>query len=228
MEKKHIFVVDDEKHIRELIDKYLQKEGYDSSVYSDGNNILAELQIKNPDLIVLDINMPGINGLELCKEIRKTSEIPIVFVSARDEEFDRILGLELGGDDYLSKPFSPRELLVRIKNIFKRMEKSTPQSDDAKVTINDLLLNKLERTIYCLDNEIKLTTKEYELMEFLIVNSNMPFTREILIERIWGYDYIGETRVIDDLVKRIRKKLKEVNSKLNIETVWGYGYKIEK
>lgn len=228
MEKKHIFVVDDEKHIRELIDKYLQKEGYESSVYSDGNNILAELQIKNPDLIVLDINMPGINGLELCKEIRKTSEIPIVFVSARDEEFDRILGLELGGDDYLSKPFSPRELLVRIKNIFKRMEKNSTRSNELKVTINDLLLNKLERTIYCQGNEIKLTTKEYELMEFLIVNSNMPFTREILIERIWGYDYIGETRVIDDLVKRIRKKLKEANSKLNIETVWGYGYKIEK
>ncbi|MGB3368576.1 MAG: response regulator transcription factor, partial [Acidaminobacteraceae bacterium] len=223
MEKKHIFVVDDEKHIRELIDKYLKKEGYESSVYSDGNDILMQLQIKNPDLIVLDINMPGINGLDLCKEIRKTSEIPIVFVSARDEEFDRILGLELGGDDYLSKPFSPRELLVRIKNIFKRMEKNKPNSDEAKVIISDLLLNKLERTVYCLDSEIKLTTKEYELIEFLIVNSNMPFTREILIERIWGYDYIGETRVIDDLVKRIRKKLKEANSKLNIETVWGYG-----
>lgn len=228
MDNKHIFVVDDEKHIRELIDKYLKKEGYISSVYADGNDILEELKKKNPDLIVLDINMPGINGLELCKEIRKTSDIPIVFVSARDEEFDRILGLELGGDDYLSKPFSPRELLVRIKNIFKRMEKNSPVLDEAKVTINDLLLNKLERTLYCLDNEIKLTTKEYELMEFLIVNSNMPFTREILIERIWGYDYIGETRVIDDLVKRIRKKLKEANSKLNIETVWGYGYKIEK
>lgn len=228
MDKKHIFVVDDEIHIRELIDKYLKKEGYDSSVYADGNDIINELNKKNPDLLVLDINMPGINGLELCKEIRKTSEIPIVFVSARDEEFDRILGLELGGDDYLSKPFSPRELLVRIKNIFKRIEKSNPVSEEAKITINDLLLNKLERTVFCLDNEIKLTTKEYELIEFLIVNSNMPFTREILIERIWGYDYIGETRVIDDLVKRIRKKLKEANSKLNIETVWGYGYKIEK
>lgn len=228
MESKHIFVVDDEKHIRELIDKYLKSEGYISSVYSDGENILSEIQIKNPDLLVLDINMPGINGLELCKEIRKTSEIPIVFVSARDEEFDRILGLELGGDDYLAKPFSPRELLVRIKNIFKRMDKSSPESQDSKIKISDVVLNKLERTLYFLEQEIKLTTKEYELMEFLVVNSNMPFTREILIERIWGYDYIGETRVIDDLIKRIRKKLKDAGSKLNIETVWGYGYKIEK
>lgn len=228
MESKHIFVVDDEKHIRELIDKYLKSEGYISSVYSDGENILSEIQIKNPDLLVLDINMPGINGLELCKEIRKTSEIPIVFVSARDEEFDRILGLELGGDDYLAKPFSPRELLVRIKNIFKRMDKSSPESQDSKIKISDVVLNKLERTLYFLEHEIKLTTKEYELMEFLVVNSNMPFTREILIERIWGYDYIGETRVIDDLIKRIRKKLKDAGSKLNIETVWGYGYKIEK
>ena len=173
--------------------------------------------------------MDGINGLDLCKEIRRKSEVPIIFVSARDEELDRILGLELGADDYLSKPFSPRELIVRIKNIFRRIDKSsTNDTSNPNIIIRDLTLNRAERSLYCLESEIKLTTKEYELLEFLMLNSNMPFTREILIERIWGYDYIGETRVIDDLVKRIRKKLKDVESKFTIETVWGYGYKVEK
>ncbi|WP_432663477.1 response regulator transcription factor [Wukongibacter baidiensis] len=221
---KHIFVVDDEKNIRELVKKYLQKEGYSVTLLENGINLLGKIKELSPDLIVLDIMMPGIDGIELCKEIRKTSEIPIIFISARDEEFDRILGLEIGGDDYLSKPFSPRELVVRIKNIFRRLGKNDKPSDI--ITVKDLNLDTERRFVEKDGVELKLTTKEYELIEFLFKNKNIPFTREQLIEKIWGYDYLGDLRVIDDLVKRIRKKLKNINSELEISTVWGYGYKI--
>lgn len=221
---KHIFVVDDEKNIRELVKKYLQKEGYNVTLLENGINLLSKIKELSPDLIVLDIMMPGIDGIELCKEIRKTSEIPIIFISARDEEFDRILGLEIGGDDYLSKPFSPRELVVRIKNIFRRLGKNDKSSDI--INVKDLNLDTERRFVEKDGSELKLTTKEYELVEFLLKNKNIPFTREQLIEKIWGYDYLGDLRVIDDLVKRIRKKLKQINSELEISTVWGYGYKI--
>ncbi|SHJ98104.1 response regulator transcription factor [Paramaledivibacter caminithermalis] len=221
---KHIFVVDDEKNIRELVKKYLEKEGYVVTLLESGINLLSKIKELCPDLIVLDIMMPEIDGIELCKEIRKISDIPIVFISAKDEEFDRVLGLEIGGDDYLSKPFSPRELVVRIKNIFRRLEKIEQPVELIKVM--DISFDIKRRYVEKDGEELKLTTKEYELMEFLVKNKNMPFTREQLIEKIWGYDYLGDLRVIDDLVKRIRKKLKALDSKLKISTVWGYGYKI--
>ncbi len=223
---KHIFVVDDEKNIRELIQKYIEKEGWQVTLFPDGLQVIDQMEKVHPDLLVLDINMPGIDGLELCKEIRKRSEIPIIFVTARDDEFDRIIGLELGGDDYLSKPFSPRELIVRMKNIFRRLGKTETVREHIQVQDVQLLTDK--RLINVGDTPLKLTTKEYELMEFMLRNAGMPFTREGLIEKVWGYDYLGDLRVIDDLVKRLRKKLKDRQSDLKIETVWGYGYKIEK
>lgn len=223
---KHVFVVDDERAIRELIKKYMEKEGYKVTLFEDGKNLVNEIRRLCPDLIVLDIMLPGIDGLELCKEIRKTSELPIIFVSARDEEFDRVLGLEIGGDDYLAKPFSPRELVARVKNIMKRMEKAVLSKDD-KETIKDICVYFDRRYVDKDGEELKLTTKEYELFEFLVKNKNMPFGREQLVERIWGYDYIGDSRIIDDLVKRIRKKLSEIGSQAEITTVWGYGYKID-
>lgn len=223
---KHIFVVDDERTIRDLIKKYMEKEGYKVTLFEDGNNLVNEIGRLNPDLIVLDIMLPGVDGLELCKEIRKTSELPIIFVSARDEEFDRVLGLEIGGDDYLAKPFSPRELMARVKNLMKRVEKAAAAKDD-KETIKDICVYYDRRYVDKSGEELKLTTKEYELFEFLVKNKNMPFAREQLVERIWGYDYIGDSRIIDDLVKRIRKKLSEIGSQAEITTVWGYGYKID-
>lgn len=223
---KKIFVVDDEKNIRDLIKKYLDKEGYETILFNNGENVLVETDRLSPDLIVLDINMPGINGLDLCKEIRKKTEIPIIFVSAKDEEFDKILGLELGADDYLSKPFSPRELVVRIKTIFRRLDKLTNKKEE-KIAVNDLIIFSERRYIECKGVELKLTSKEYELVHFLTKNKNISFTREALIEKIWGYDYIGDTRMIDDLIKRIRKKLKDINSSSQISTVWGYGYRMD-
>lgn len=222
---KKIFVVDDEKNIRDLIKKYLDKEGYETILFNNGENVLVETDRLNPDLIVLDINMPGINGLDLCKEIRKKTEIPIIFVSAKDEEFDKILGLELGADDYLSKPFSPRELVVRIKTIFRRLDKITNKKEE-KIEVKDLIIFSERRYIECKGVELKLTSKEFELVHFLAKNKNISFTRESLIEKIWGYDYIGDIRMIDDLIKRIRKKLKDINSSSEISTVWGYGYRM--
>ncbi len=223
---KHIFVVDDERTIRDLIKKYIEKEGYKVTLFEDGKNLVNEIRRLSPDLIVLDIMLPGVDGLELCKEIRKTSELPIIFVSARDEEFDRVLGLEIGGDDYLAKPFSPRELVARVKNLMKRVDKMASVKDD-KVLIKDICIYYDRRSVDKGGEELKLTTKEYELFEFLVKNKNMPFGREQLVERIWGYDYIGDSRIIDDLVKRIRKKLSEIGSQAEITTVWGYGYKID-
>lgn len=223
---KHIFVVDDERNIRDLIRKYLDKEGFKVTAFEDGQNVASEITRLKPDLIVLDIMMPKVDGLELCREIRKSVDIPIIFVSARDEELDRILGLELGADDYLSKPFSPRELVVRIKNIFRRIDKSSQDKPD-EIVVRDIRLESNRRYIEKDGIELKLTTKEFDLMEFMLRNKNMPFTREQLLEKVWGYDYIGETRVIDDLIKRLRKKLDEAGALLEIKTVWGYGYRID-
>ncbi|MFZ5354899.1 MAG: response regulator transcription factor [Bacillota bacterium] len=223
---KHVFIIDDETSIRDLLKKYLEREGYKVTTFSDGYNVISELDRLEPDLLVLDIMMPGMDGLDLCKEIRKTSDVPIIFVSAKDEEFDRVLGLEIGGDDYLSKPFSPRELVARVKNIFKRLEKPSV-SNKSEIYIDNLVVNKEKRYVGVDGCELKLTTKEYELFEFLVSNRGKPFNREQLVERIWGYDYIGDSRIIDDLVKRIRKKLSDAGSQVEIVTVWGYGYKID-
>jgi Response regulators consisting of a CheY-like receiver domain and a winged-helix DNA-binding domain len=222
---KHIFVIDDEKNIRDLIKKYLEKEGFEVTLFSGGENLMAEIDRIRPDLLVLDINLPGRDGLELCREIRKSNDAPIVFVSARAEEFDRILGLELGGDDYITKPFSPRELVVRIKNILKRLEKTGVQSD--QIRLKDLILYPGRRYLEKDGQEIRLTAREYDLFSFLMRNLNRSFTREHLIEAVWGYDYFGEDRIVDDLVKRIRKKLQNSDSQVEITTIWGYGYRLD-
>ncbi len=224
---KHIFVVDDEKNIRDLIKKYLEKEGYEVTLLENSKEVLHKMETVNPDLLVLDIMMEGMTGLELCTKIRRTSQIPIIFVSARNEEFDRILGIELGGDDYLSKPFSPRELVVRIKNIFKRIDTSVEKNYSC-IEIKDIKICIDRRCVERNGEEIKFTTKEYELLSFLANNINIPFTREQLIEKVWGYEYMGDERTIDDLIKRIRKKLKDVKSTLEIKTVWGFGYRMDK
>lgn len=223
---KHIYIVDDEKNIRDLIKMYLGKEGFQATTFEDGTAVMENFVVDKPDLVVLDIMMPGIDGLDLCKSIRAISEVPIIFVSAKDDEIDRILGLELGADDYMVKPFSPRELVVRIKNIFKRIEKEPTEELDT-LEIKDIIIYRNRRFIAKDKEEIVLTNKEYDLFEYLALNKNMPCTREKLIEDIWGYNYIGDTRMIDDLIKRIRKKLVSANSKLNIATVWGYGYRMD-
>lgn len=223
---KHIFVVDDEKNIRDILQKYIENEGYRVTLFSDGRQVFQEMLRLKPDLLIIDIMMPHIDGLELCKEIRKQSETPIIFVSARDDEFDRILGLELGGDDYLTKPFSPRELMVRIRNIFKRMEKNTAVQQQL-VNIRDVNIDTNRRYIEKDGQEIKLTTREYDLFLFFACNKGKPYTREELLEYIWGYEFSGDGRLIDDLVKRVRKKLEMHKSSVELSTIWGYGYRLD-
>jgi DNA-binding response OmpR family regulator len=225
MNTKHIFVVDDEMNIRNILKKYIESQGYKVTLFDDGIHVFMEIGRLKPDLIVLDVMMPGIDGMELCKKIRKTSDIPIIFVTAKNEELDRVLGLEIGADDYLSKPFSPRELMARIKNIFRRLDRE-PSISEA-IELKDITLHKERRNVHKDGQEIRLTTKEYELFEFLADNLRMPFTREQLIQKIWGHDYDGDERLVDDLIKRIRKKFAEHGSEVHITTVWGYGYRLD-
>lgn len=225
---KHIFTVDDDKEIRFLIKKYLEKEGYRVTDFADPTQVVSEVRRLNPDLIILDITMPGIDGIELCKKIRKDSDVPIVFVSAKGEELDRIIGLEVGGDDYLPKPFSPRELLARIKNIFRRLEKQSPESEAQKVVeVKNLQLYLNQRQVSVDGRELSLTVKEFEVLQLLIENYNHAFTRAQILEKVWGYDTEGESRIVDDVIKRLRKKMTSAESQVEILTVWGYGYKTE-
>ena len=226
---KHVFVIDDDANIRQLILRYLEKEGYKVTAFENAEHVFEAFNMLQPDALVLDIMMPGtMDGLDLCKKIRTVSQVPIIFVSAKDEAGDRIIGLELGADDYLSKPFSPRELLVRLKIIFRRIE-PVMVSDHETTTyqIKDLKIDDSKRVCSVKDKELSLTNNEYMLLAYLVKNKNISFTRENLIQNIWGYDYVGESRMIDDLVKRLRKKLKSFDAQVEITTVWGYGYRID-
>ena len=222
---KKIYIVDDEKRIRDLIRAYLEKEGY---VVRDFNNADSAYSafLNNPcDMLIIDIMMPGTSGLELCRNIRKNSEVPIIIVSARDEEIDRILGLELGSDDYISKPFSPRELVIRVKNIFKRLHPSEPMQDEVIYKFCDVEVNELHHTVKLKDSVVECSGKEYALLTMFVKNPERAFSRDQLINSILGYDYIGDVRPVDDLVKRIRKKLSASGCEMEIVTVWGFGYK---
>lgn len=228
--QKLIYVCDDEENIRELIRSYLLKEGYDVETFRDGESLLGSIKRKEPDMIVLDIMLPGISGLDICRELRKISDVPIILVSARDDTFDKVLGLELGSDDYIAKPFSPRELLARIKTVLRRVkEPSVQRAAEAKsqdIQIRDLVIKTNERVVYKDEKQIDFTIKEYDLFFFLSSNKNMVFNRDQLLTAVWGEDFFGDSRSVDDLVKRIRKKLALAGSELEITTVWGYGYKI--
>lgn len=223
---KKIVVVDDEKRIREIIVMYLVKEGYEVADFDNADEAYEYFKNNHIDLMVLDIMMRGTNGLDLCKKIRRESDIPIIFVSARNEELDRILGLELGADDYLSKPFSVRELIVRIKNILKRSEAIVGHKDESILNVKELSIYPDQRIVKIIDKEIPLTTKEYEVLKYLVENKGYPLSRDKIIQNIWGYEYDGYDRNVDDTVKRLRKKLKESGSSVEIQTVWGFGYKV--
>lgn len=224
---KHILIVDDEKRIRDLIVMYLKKEGYEVTDFDNADKAYEFLQNNEVDLLVLDIIMRGMNGLDLCKKVRMTSEVPIIFVSARSEELDRILGLELGADDYLAKPFSVRELVVRIKNILRRTNAVVQKKEDNVLSVEDLKIFIEQRIVKVGEEEVALTTKEYEVLKYLVENKGYPLSRDKIIQNIWGYEYDGYDRNVDDTIKRLRKKLKDIESKVKIQTVWGYGYKVQ-
>lgn len=225
MDLSTIFVVDDEENIRLLISQYLKIEGFTVESFATVDELSGRLESGYPDMFILDIMLPGQNGLEFCKEIREKSAVPIIFISARRKALDRITGLEIGGDDYLSKPFSPRELIARVRSVLRRtMVSSTPQKS---VQVGNLKLMMGDRLILIDDQEFAVTTKEYELLALLVQNPQRTFNRQELLDRVWGYDYDGSDRAVDDLVKRLRKKLKESGSTTNVQTIWGYGYRLD-
>ena len=229
---KSIYVVDDEKNIREIVRSYLEKEGYTVTEFENGEDALASFCNTAPDMLIIDIMMPGMSGFELCNEIRKKANTPIIIISARDEELDRILGIEMGADDYMLKPFSPREMVARVKAVFRRIDgMQSDQSGNNIPHCRDLKIFPSERRVVKVtpdgtEDEIALTAMEYDFIYFMIINKNRVFTRDQLLTNIWEYQYIGDTRAVDDLVKRIRKKLDAHQTQFQIETVWGYGYKV--
>lgn len=229
--QKLVYIADDEENIRDLMKVYIEREGFAVECFQDGDSLFEAYLRKKPDMIVLDIMMPGRDGLDICREIRKNSDTPIVMVSARDELYDKLIGLELGSDDYLAKPFSPRELVVRIKTILRRVKSSdeplSPQgTGNALIKIKDIVMNENERSVYKDSVPLELTTKEYDFLRFMAVNKNRVFNREQILHAVWGDQYERDDRAVDDLVKRVRRKLSDNGSQVEIATVWGYGYKL--
>ena len=220
-----VLICDDNVAVHESINAYLQAEGMNSVSAYDGEIALKLLNENNFDLVVLDIMMPGLFGTEVCKEIRKTSDIPILMLSARSEEMDRIIGLEIGADDYITKPFSPREVVVRIKTILKRVQ---PKKENPKyLRAGNLSIDIDGYDVLVNNQEIELTAKEVELLVFLVKNTGKVVNREELLYKVWGYDYIGDTRAVDTLIKRIRQKIAKASPDFSIKSVYGVGYKFE-
>ncbi len=219
-----IWVVDDEKNIRDLVRRYLEKEDYTVRTFKTAEELENALVSSTPDMFILDIMLPGADGLTLCRKIRGEYNLPVIFVSARGEEFDRVLGLELGADDYLSKPFSPRELVLRVNTVFRRLQ---PIENTAKqLVLNNVTVYSDQRKVTVNGEDVSFTGKEFELFYFLAASPNRPFSRQQLLENIWGFNYEGEERAVDDTVKRIRKKIRMKGALPELATVWGYGYKL--
>jgi len=219
---KKIYLVEDEYNLNILLEKYIKNEGYDVTTFSDGS--CAKNRIKDmPDLWILDIMLPDINGYELIKCIKQNNKnTPVIFMSARNEEFDRVVGLELGSDDYLPKPFLPRELIIRINNLMAKIYGTDNETQNLNIQIGEYFINKKQRMVLFKGEELRLTNKEFKLLSYLAENKNSLILREQILTNVWGINYFGSDRVIDDTIRRLRKKL----SKLTIETVYGYGYKL--
>lgn len=219
-----ILIVDDEQRIIDLARMYIEQEGYLVEYANDGHQALKIITEKPPALVVLDLMLPGVDGWEICRRVRATSDLPIIMLTARSDDIDKIVGLELGADDYLTKPFNPRELVARIKAILRRIEKrNLPDSDTQPIVINNLLINPLSRVVKVDGRTIDLRMKEFDLLLMLAENKGMVFSRERLLDVVWGYNFAGETRTVDVHVAHLRHKLAGMQA--NIETVWGVGYK---
>lgn len=228
--KQKILIVDDDTNIAELISLYLTKECFDTRMVEDGEQALLAFDQYEPDLILLDLMLPGIDGYQVCRQIRAKSNVPIIMLSAKGEVFDKVLGLELGADDYIIKPFDSKEMVARVKAVLRRYQPvSVPASADKNikcVEYTDLTINLTNYSVVYMGQNIDMPPKELELLYFLAVSPNQVFTREQLLDNIWGYDYIGDTRTVDVHVKRIREKIKDCHE-WSIATVWGIGYKFE-
>ena len=223
-EKQRILVVDDDRHIAELISLYLEKDGYETQEVYDGKEVLQMAETMLPDLIMLDIMLPGMDGYQVCTEIRKSSNVPIIMLTAKGETFDKVLGLELGADDYIVKPFDPKELVARVKAVLRRYDTKDIQGEDGLLRFPNLEINLSNYSVAYYGKSVEFPPKEFELLHHLAGHPNRVFTREQLLDHIWGYEYIGDTRTVDVHVKRIREKLNQDDG-WGILTVWSVGYK---
>ncbi|KNY29311.1 response regulator transcription factor [Pseudobacteroides cellulosolvens] len=227
-DKKLIYIADDEVNICNIIKSFLVKEGFEVETFNDGRTILDAFNEKPADMLVIDVMMPELDGFSLCSAIRQKSTVPIIIVSAKDTEPDKIAGLTLGSDDYLTKPFSPMELIARIKSIFRRIELDKTKSTQSGIlSVADVEINTDLKQALVGGKNIGLTGMEFALLNYLTENKNKAVSRSELLDKIWGFENEVETRATDDMVKRIRKKLADSGSSLKIETVWGFGFKVE-
>lgn len=220
---RKVYLVEDEKSLNILLEKYLQREGYEVTTFFNGSSAIERIK-DVPDIWILDIMLPDIDGYQIIKAVKENNKnTPVIFMSARNEELDRVVGLELGSDDYLSKPFLPRELIIRTNKLMERIYgKSNNSTVDIITNIRQYKISKKQRTVFFEEKEIQLTNKEFELLNFFIENKNNVISREQILISIWGEDYFGSDRVIDDTIRRLRKKM----DKLDLETIYGYGYKL--
>lgn len=221
-----ILVVDDEQSVGEILRLYLEREGFEVTVVYDGEAALEALKRSPFDLVLLDLMLPKKDGWTVCREVRSFSSVPIIMLTARGEEIDRVLGLELGADDYVPKPFSPREVVARVKAVLRRSQ-SIGSSSRRVIDIGPLHIDYEAREVSVRGAPVATTPKEFELLYFLALHPHRVFTREKLLEEVWGYDFVGDTRTVDTHIKRLREKLEEAGAPPLIKTVWGYGYKLE-
>lgn len=234
MNKKKILIVDDDANIAELISLYLTKECFQCEIAEDGETALKLHDSFQPDLMLLDIMLPGIDGYDVCREIRKNHGTPIIMLSAKGEVFDKVLGLELGADDYIIKPFDSKEMVARVKAVLRRYTPAPapaapqpePPKDTESISYTDLSISLSNYSVIYMGKPIEMPPKELELLYFLASHPNQVFTREQLLDQIWGYEYIGETRTVDVHIKRLREKIKD-HAEWALSTVWGIGYKFE-
>ncbi len=227
--KQKILIVDDDNNIAELISLYLTKECFETMIVNDGESTLAAAKSFEPNLMLLDLMLPGIDGYQVCREIRMKSSLPIIMLSAKGEVFDKVLGLELGADDYMEKPFDSKELVARVKAVLRRYKPAAAAADasDAKcVEYADLVVNQTNYSVIYMGKTVEMPPKELELLYYLAASPNQVFTREQLLDQIWGYEYVGDTRTVDVHIKRLREKIKD-HQNWRIATIWGVGYKFE-
>ena len=223
-----ILLVDDDPNIRQLVNLYLEKEGFEVEMSDRGDAALARFKASPPDLMLLDVMLPGMDGWQVLREARKASNVPIIMLTAKDETFDKVLGLELGADDYIAKPFDMKELVARIKAVIRRYQAPEAPEGSRELVFPGLTVNIGQYAVTYMGKELEMPPKELELLNFLAGHPNQVFTREQLLEQVWGYDFFGDSRTVDVHVKRLREKLTE-GEKLGwqIKTVWGVGYKFE-
>ena len=222
-----VLVVDDDKNICELLRLYLEKEGYNAIISHDGEEAVVKFNALKPDIILLDIMLPGLDGWQVCREIRKKSNVPIIMITAKGETFDKVLGLELGADDYVVKPFDAKEVIARIKAVYRRAGQTTTKTEIKEVKYDKLSDNMTRYELKVNGNILDTPPKELELLFHLASNPNRVYTRDQLLDEVWGFEYYGDSRTIDVHVKRLREKLEGVSDKWLLKTVWGVGYKFE-